>query len=99
MPFPFSPAVRSNDAWTLRANDAVALLVHHNGPGDPGHFVRQRNGDDTWRLLRQQFLRPGVLQCAIAPREAKDRCCSNDEEHPQIAVAHLRYAAEPLLTT
>jgi hypothetical protein len=36
--FPFSPAVRSIAAQASSGNDAVALLVHHHGPGDPGHL-------------------------------------------------------------
>ena len=75
----------------------VTLLLRHQRPYDARHPVGQRHGDQHVRLAHQHPGKPWVV-CPTAPsRPANDHYGARNQEPPQVALAHLRYLAQPQL--
>jgi len=75
----------------------VTLLLGHQRPDDARHPVGQRHGAQHPRLARQHPGEPRIVRPAVPDRPADDRHGTRDQQEPEIALAHLRYLAQPRL--
>ena len=75
---------------------SIISSLGHDRPSDARHLVGNRNGDELGRLLAQQLHDPGMLLRTL-PGVSNNRCCTDDEQPPEIAISLLGDAAEPLL--
>ena len=75
----------------------VDLPLRRQRPDDARHPVGQRHRDKHPRLARQHPGQPGVRRLAASDRVPNDRHGACDQQPPKIALAHLRYLAQPRL--
>ena len=75
----------------------VDLPLRHQRPDDARHPVGQRHRDDHPRLARQHPGEPRIVRPAAPDRPANNRHGTRDQQQPKIALAHLRYLAQPRL--
>ena len=79
------------------SRSSVVLLLRHQRPDDARHSVGQCHGDQLARLARQHPGKPWVVRSAAPHGPADDSHGARDQQSSQIALAHLRYPAEPRL--
>lgn len=76
---------------------SVILLPCEHGPDASCHFVCQGNDNQHQGLLLKHALKPRSCGCTLSGRPLCDRHCPDDQKPPDVALPHLRCAAQPLL--
>src|SRR6516165_4746402 len=75
----------------------VSLAPDHDGPGHPCDLVGERDGRHFRGSALHQPAKPRPLLGAVPARVADDGHCPDDQQPPQISIALLGDAAEPVL--
>src|SRR5476649_1055369 len=83
---------RQRQLWLL-----VSLAPDHDGPGHPRNLVGERHGRHFRGTALHQPAEPGTLLGAVLARVANDGHCPDHQQPPQISIALLGDAAEPVL--
>lgn len=81
-----------------RCRSPVIFLFGEQRPDHARHLVGERNRDEHARLARQHPLQPRTRWCTVATGLAHHRAAADDQQSSDRSLAHLRYAAEPLLS-
>ena len=76
--------------------DSVGRAARHQGPGDPCHLVRQRDGNHLPRSSLHQSLNPvrGLENTRVQQRRVR----SDDQQTSDMLIAFSRYPAKPILS-
>ena len=76
--------------------DSVGRAARHQGPGDPCHLVRQRDGNHLPRSSLHQSLDPvrGLENTRVQQRRVR----SDDQQTSDMLIAFSRYPAKPILS-